>query len=72
MIINVQSGLSAGNHSVVIAVRDILGLTAHTTLNYLLEEEEEARQNRMYNWYTVPIIDYNIAVVTYKLYTGHL
>lgn len=46
MIINVQSGLSAGNHSVVISVRDILGLTADTTLNYLLEEEEQARQNR--------------------------
>ena len=66
MIINVQSGLSAGNHSVVITVRDILGLTADTTLNYLLEEEEQARQNRMYNWYTIPIIEYDIVVVTYK------
>ena len=49
MIINVQSGLSPGNHSVVITARDILGLTADTMLTYLLEEEERARQNRMYN-----------------------
>ena len=49
MIINVQSGLSPGNHSMVITARDILGLTADATLTYLLEEEERARQNRMYN-----------------------
>ena len=72
MIINIQSELSAGNHSMVIAVRDILGLTAHTTLNYLLEEEEQARQNCMYNWYTVPIIEYDIVVVRYKMHIGHL
>ena len=61
MIISVQSGLSPGNHSVVIAARDILGLTANATLNYLLEEEERARQNRMCNWYTstVPILQYD-------------
>jgi hypothetical protein len=55
MIINVQSGLSAGNHSVVITARDILGLTADATLTYLLEEEEQARQNRMYKNYLVHI-----------------
>ena len=49
MIINVQSGLSPGNHSMVITARDILGLTADATLTYLLEEEERARQNCMYN-----------------------
>ena len=48
MIINVQSGLSPGNHSVVITARDIIGLTADATLNYLLENEEQARLNRMY------------------------
>ena len=48
MIINVQSGLSPGNHSVVITARDIIGLTADATLTYLLENEEQARLNRMY------------------------
>ena len=48
MIINVRSGLSPGNHSVVITARDIIGLTADATLTYLLENEEQARLNRMY------------------------
>ena len=66
MIINVQSGLSPGNHSVVITARDILGLTADTMLTYLLEEEERARQNRMYNYYNnnySAYIEYNVVVV---------
>ena len=56
MIINVQSGLSPGNHSVVITARDIIGLTADATLTYLLENEEEDRLNRMYNKYIVPTL----------------
>ena len=56
MIINVQSGLSPGNHSVVITARDIIGLTADATLTYLLENEEENRLNRMYNKYIVPTL----------------
>ena len=56
MIINVQSGLSPGNHSVVITARDIIGLTADATLTYLLENEERARLNRMYNKYIVPTL----------------
>ena len=47
MVINVQSGLSAGNHSVVISATDTIGLTTNTTVNYILEEEEQAKQNRM-------------------------
>ena len=46
MIINVQSGFTAGNHSVVVTARDILGLTANVTLNYRLQEEEKSKQNR--------------------------
>ena len=53
VIINVQSGLSPGNHSVVITARDIIGLTADATLTYLLENEERARLNRMYNQYCI-------------------
>ena len=53
MIINVQSGLSPGNHSVVITARDIIGLTADATLTYLLENEEQSRLNRMYNQYCI-------------------
>ena len=68
MIINVQSGLSAGNHSVVITARDILGLTAETTLSYLLEEEEQARQNRMYSHnsadcYAHKVVSYDITII---------
>ena len=48
MIVNVKSGFSAGNHSVVITARDSLGLTANATMNYHLEEEEQSKQNRMY------------------------
>ena len=47
MIVNVRSGFSAGNHSVVIMTRDSLGLTANGTVSYLLEEEEQSKQNRM-------------------------
>ena len=63
MIINAQSGLSPGNHSVVITARDILGLTADATLNYLLEEEERTRQNRTCNQYTSTIPIYNEYIV---------
>ena len=70
MIINVQSGLSPGNHSVVITARDIIGLTADVTLTYLLENEEQARLNRMYNQYSA-YIEYNVVVhgyVTWRTY----
>ena len=49
LIINVQSGFLAGNHSVVITARDSLGLTANATINYRLEEEEQSKQNRMHS-----------------------
>ena len=47
LIINVQSDFSVGNHSVVLTARDHLGLTANTTINYLLKEEEQSKKNRM-------------------------
>ena len=56
MIVNVKSGFSAGNHSVVITARDSLGLTANATMNYHLEEEEQSKQNRMY----IYIIPYSL------------
>ena len=63
MIINAQSGLSAGNHSVVITARDILGLTAETTLSYLLEEEEQARQNCMYSYNSAYYYAHKVVVI---------
>ena len=44
--INIQSGLSVGNHSVVIIARDSLGLTTATPVNYALQEEDETERNR--------------------------
>ena len=46
MIINVQSGFSAGEHNVIVSVIDSIGLTTNTTVNYELEDEE-TEQNRM-------------------------
>ena len=69
MIINIQSGLSAGNHSVIITARDILGLTADTTLNYLLEEEVQSRKNRMTIAtiiYTTSVPNFNVQNVQFK------